>query len=1395
MRNREAIQFFYQYLLVIIFVFTASGTSQNLSFKNLTTENGLSNNKINDIIQDKAGFIWLATDDGLNRFDGYNFKVYRHIPEDSTSISSNNIWRMFEDEEGIIWIGTKSGELIRYDPKTDKFSSWEINSPVVKENSITTIYKDRNEFVWIGTYRSGLYRFNPKSGEIQNWRSDPYDLKSLSNNYITSIAEDEEGNLLITTYVGLNIFNYKQSASHFRHIYHDSANRANIKNIFWSLTRSNIFKDVYWIGTADGLVKYNSATEDLSSIPIPNTDNLQFGTGSGNVIEELINNQLILWAASYAGLLRINSITGETVRYIANKNKADNLISNQINRIIKDRSGVTWIATENGLSHFSSKGLKFNSVYSERYQFEILRNSNITAFERTQDATVWIGTNNGLFHSFKAGNKIFFKKYSQTEGLNIWSLAANNNELYIGTYGSGLFIFNTTTGLIKQINLEDIRLSTQSVNFIKSLSFNNGILSIGFWGLGMAELNTITGGLKVFQNFADGNPNSISHNDVWVLFRDSMSRLWVGTNGGGLNLLEISQSEIFRNWTADESNFNALNSNNVYSIIESSKSKYRSKDEKFILWIGTSNGLNKFIVTDSNEIDDYKSVVIKNFNVSDGLSNNSINSILEDENGNLWLGTGSGISFFDVEKETFSNFSIADGIIGGSINTASAIKLENGLMLFGSTDGLNYFHPEDIKLSDFVPPIVFTDFQIFNQSVPDRKLFTNPAVSGNAVIKLSYNENVFSFEFAALDFNSPQSIQYAYMMEGFDKEWITSGSRRYITYTNLSPGEYKFKVKSTNADGVWVDNEAGLSVIIGSPWWATGWAYIAYILVIISGLYALRRFELNRSRLKNIIKMREFETNKQKELDEMKSHFFANLSHEFRTPLMLIKGPMEQLMEDKSNGKHLQRYRMIYRNTQNLQSLIDQLLELSQLEAATIPVKAKYEDVLIVLKGIVYSFTSFAEGKNITLSFNSSENSVKAWIDKDKLEKIINNLLSNAFKFTNDGGVIEVKVEKLMLDSRNFIQLRIKDSGIGIPKAKLEKIFDRFYQVDDSSQRAYGGSGIGLALVKELVELHRWEISVVSEVGQCTEFTIKIPLWDYLDENQKVRSESIDTSELIRTESLNPVESPQTDYPGANQNKDTDSILINDLPSILLVEDSLDVRSYLYDLLKSEYIIYQAGNGKEGITLAQEKMPDLIISDVMMPEMDGMEFCRRIKTDWMTSHIPVILLTAKASGESKIEGLETGADDYLTKPFSSRELFIRIKNLLEQRKKLREKFGKAEELKPVAPIPNPIDEEFIQRAFDLVEKSLDNTQFDVDTFAKEMFLSRMQLHRKLQSITGQTPGDFIRTFRMKKAAQLLKENKLSITQIAYEVGYNSPAQFSRAFSKQFNSTPSEYLNR
>jgi DNA-binding response OmpR family regulator len=498
------------------------------------------------------------------------------------------------------------------------------------------------------------------------------------------------------------------------------------------------------------------------------------------------------------------------------------------------------------------------------------------------------------------------------------------------------------------------------------------------------------------------------------------------------------------------------------------------------------------------------------------------------------------------------------------------------------------------------------------------------------------------------------------------------------------------------------------------------------------------------------------------------------------------------LKSGKTKDNYADNIELIERNSNRLKVLIDQLLELSQLEKAAIPLKAKQENLITIIKGLVLSFDSLAEQKNISLKFECDSDSITAWIDRDKFEKIIDNLLSNAIKFTPSGGRVTVIAKELMAKGNRFCEIKISDSGIGIPKDKLGKIFNRFFQVDDSTQRNYGGSGIGLALVKELVDLHKWNITVQSDLKKGTEFKLMIPMWDYLDANEKISSDFAFTISDAGNLKEKPDEINYSASGDKEQNKLNGS---NNKPSVLIVDDSEDVRKYLSNLLVEDYIITEADNGESGIKAAAENLPDLIISDVMMPSMDGIEFCNRIKTEWQTSDIPVILLTAKASFESKIEGLEIGADDYLTKPFESKELFVRIKNLLEQRNRLREKYSK--DLSPISntPLLNDADQEFINKAYELIEANIDKVNFNTENLARELFLSRSQLHRKMISITGQAPGEFIRTIKLKQAAKMLLEKKLSVTQVAYEIGFSSPAQFTRAFSKQFNCVPSEYSAR
>ncbi len=1390
------------FFICIIIISTSHLKSQNLRFTNYTTKDGLSSNKVNSILQDKNGFIWIATEDGLNRYDGYEFKVFRNNPEDTLSLSDNNIWELFEDKSGDIWIGTNSGYLDRYDQKKNEFYKWLIKPEGKKEAEITAIFQDKNDEIWIGTYKDGLYKLNIVTNKIEHWFYDPDDSGSLSNNFVTSIVKDSHGYLWISTYNGLNRFNPNSDDDSFQQFYSEQGKENSLSsNLIWLVSKSALNPALMWVGTADGLVSLDIKKKTFTRISIPKELTLQFGNSVASVVEEKINNGIQLWIGTYGGLVKLNLGNDESQRFIKTENDPSSIISNKINKVIKDRSGVIWIATENGLSKISEKSQRFNNIFSDETNqklFHELFGKSVKSIVKDMSGNIYFGTENGVV-SFRQGKLNTILKYPQTTGLNVWSLIPDlEGNLWVGTYGQGLNFFNLNSGWIENIKIESPTFKTSAYDYVKSLELNGENLLIGFWGGGLAEMNVKTRKYKIWINDVN-NPFSISYNDVWSILNDRNNRTWVGTNGGGLNLA-YRQAGLFSdpgeykfyNLNSRDDKKNKLNSMSIYVLYESRSKKIQTGAEQDILWVGTSSGLSKVVIKNYTGDNNYSAIKFEttNYSPENDLTDNSVKNIIEDKNGNLWLSTSSGITFFDVEKETFTSYSDADGLIGNEFNSGSSLISNEGTMYFGTINGINFFRPEQISPSSFNPQVLITEFQIFNQPV---KNYINKTGSLN----LTFSQNVFSFQLSALDFNFPPAIQYAYKMEGFDKDWIYSGNRRFITYTNLGSGNYTFKYKATNCDGVWNKNYNSIVVNISPPWWRTTWSYIIYVLLILSGVFVLRRFELNRSKLRNELKMREFEAKKQHELEIMKSRFFTNLSHEFRTPLTLIRGPVEELLKGNLKDDPEEYYQLIYRNSKKLQLLIDQLLELTRLENAAIPLKAKKEDLVKLVHGLSSSFESLAKQKNINLVFTSEVESVICWIDRDKLEKIINNLLSNALKFTSENGRVSVQIKCDKSKKENYSSIIISDTGIGIAPEKLKRIFDRFYQADDSSNRKYGGSGIGLALVKELVDLHKWKISVQSIERGGTEFTLMIPLdGSYLDESGKIIEEDQNRQgdEIFETkkETEEQIELSEKEIEKEILEKNK---LLSSNPMILIVEDSEDVRSYLKSLLKNEYRLSEAINGEDGLNKSEDLLPDLIISDIMMPSMDGIEFCKSVKTNLQTSHIPVILLTAKASPESKIEGLETGADDYLTKPFSSKELLIRIKNLLEQRKNLREKFAKEIKIDLSSVAVTSLDDEFLRKAFDVAEKNLSNSEFNSEEYAREMFLSRSQFHRKLIAVTSQGPGEFLRTFRLKKAASLLVEKRLNITQIAFEVGFSSPSHFTKAFRQFFNCLPTEFIEK
>jgi signal transduction histidine kinase/DNA-binding response OmpR family regulator len=863
------------------------------------------------------------------------------------------------------------------------------------------------------------------------------------------------------------------------------------------------------------------------------------------------------------------------------------------------------------------------------------------------------------------------------------------------------------------------------------------------------------------------------------MIEDRLGGIWFGTFGEGVYRFDPRTGE-YRHYPAKQNTPGALKTATLGCIVE---------DTAGMLWVGTHSGLHHY----DRERDCFVHHPMTGHEEQQG---HFIRGMVLDGAGSLWIGAGGYLSRFDLSRQTFRDFSAGDGV--DIPQTASLVRDSTGHRIFaGSLQGkLAAYDPSELPAagSSSMPKVALTDFRVFEKSVP-----LEAPLHKLTEITLTHEQNYFSFTYSALVFLGIEKIGYAHTMEDFDRDWIETGSRAYAGYTNLDPGDYVFRVKSTNIEGVWSTESTSIRIRILPPWWRSAWAYLAYTLLLGSTLFALWRYDRNRVRLRHELQMKEFETSKLLEIDQIKTRFFANISHEFRTPLTLILGPVEKLQEKLGGTAHAADLTMVRRNALRLLRLVNQILDLSRLDAGGMSLQASPTNVVAFLKPLVHSFTSMADRKRQTLLFDPEEEAIIVYADRDKLEKAVTNLISNALKFTPEGGEIVVSVRVRTADGKpvdtkspaspRFLEIAVSDTGIGISADKQEKVFDRFYRVDDSRPHERGGTGIGLALTRELVMLHRGEVLLRSAPGQGSTFTIRLPMG-----TSHLRQEEIVEHAVTPEGRITPVEidieaseaASRADSPAAEE---TDAQV---RPRVLIVEDSPDVRTYVRGFLEHEYTVDEAGDGKEGLEKAAVTMPDLVITDIMMPVMEGIEMCRMLKTDDRTSHIPVIMLTARAGESSKLEGLETGADDYLIKPFDARELRVRARNLVDLRKKLREKYRQHVVLEPASVPIASTDERFLKKLMETIESRIADPELDTEKLAREACMSRMQLNRKLQALTGHSTHEFLRLQRLQKAARLLAARSGNVTEVAYDVGFNSLSHFAKAFREEFGVSPSEY---
>ena len=892
-----------------------------------------------------------------------------------------------------------------------------------------------------------------------------------------------------------------------------------------------------------------------------------------------------------------------------------------------------------------------------------------------------------------------------------------------------------------------------------------------------------------WQNYTFPENNRLPGGDLtrFAMYQDSSGVFWLGGNAGLIRFDPASRS--LQRYLNDPKNPESLSSNFIYSVLPDPK-----QPERF-LWVGTKGGgLNRF---------DKVTQTFRHFTEKDGLPNNVVYGILPDDLGNLWMSTNQGLCRITLSTDTLAiaedpsglgivkikNFDANDGLQSNEFNYHSFHKGRSGRLYFGGINGITSFVPEEIRDSHYLPPVVITDFLLAYKRVDLRQSNAplRQSISETQEITLSHRQNALSFEFAALDFTAPQKNQYAYIMEGLNDDWLYSGNERRANYIGLAPGKYVFTVKGSNSDGIWNDKGTSIKITIRPPWWQTWWAYIIYVLLFLAILYSTRAYELSRIRLKDQLKMKRFEADQLKELDQMRSRFFANVSHELRTPLTLILGQIENLRTEIGDSGLTKKLDMAMRHARRLQELINQLLDVARLEAGKMPLRVQKADVVPFLRKLFASFESLATQKKLGIRFYAEHDRIEVYYEPEKLEKIFVNLVSNAIKFTPEGGEISASVRiSHGDDATGWVEIEVRDSGIGIPDDRLPYIFDRFYQVESGDTRDYEGTGIGLALAKELVELHGGEIRVTSKVGMGTVFKVRLPLGrEHLSDEQiagAVSSEDDRASEAA-AEKSRPALSTTGDK------KDQNGRII------LIVEDNTDMRQYIRENLQDTYVITEAVDGEQGFEMAKELVPDLIISDVMMPGVDGYELARRIRSHELTSHVPIVMLTAKAAEEEKLEGLETGVDAYLTKPFSTRELQVRVRKLIEMRQKLFEQRKQPLKITATEIAVTPVDEEFLERLQQVVEENMEDEDFQVGELCHKIGIGERQLYRKLQALLGCTPAAYIRQIRLDRAKQLLEKGAGTVSEITFMVGYGNTSAFARAFREAFGKTPSEFLKK
>ncbi len=1451
-------------LLIILIIISPSITKSGeiLRFEHFNTQRGLSQNGVSCILSDSKGFLWIGTNNGLNRYDGNKFRIFLNEQDGKRNFTHNRITRLWEDVKGFIWFETHDGYYHYFNPVTEQFHSLATTLPESEEKHF--LFSDFLQYseneIWIGLAEKGVLRLK-YSEQTNNYIITSFSsrgVNTISNDKVSFVRKDEHGNIWIGTHKGITLIDKEAielTTPKFQHLF--------ITHAFTDFMETS---SELWFATSDaGILQSQKQGQQYTYINKQNTPSLMsnnvtklrrtesnavLATFRNSGIQVLVNageewktvqvngkqvdqiyedrfglvwittenfgltainqnnwsskffnffkpNEAIVpdlerhifyedqknnfWVGTHEGGLNLFDRQKESfVQYKNNPANPNSLSSNIVMAITEDHSGQLWVGTgqfQGSLERVVLKEPAFDHLLPDQ-QIDHISDNMVRALFEDPEKRLWIGTKAGRLHVYKDRKELAVYNNFNTNngvltGVNPYALMIDNKGyLWIGSKGKGILV--TREPLKNYANIKNISFVNYQYNTADSTSLGNnnvyalicdnyGQIWVGTYGNGLSRVIEKADGTRIFERINTQNSN-LSSNMVRNLMMDSKNRLWVAT-GYGLNLIENANTKIkqlkIRNFFSTQNTREGISLNDVIHLFEDSNNE---------IWIATfGGGINKLkeLSAHHNQFESY--------NQLNGLSHNMVYGILEDNEGMLWFSSENGLSRFNKKHGSFEVYNSNNGLNFNAFSENTCLKSADGRLLFGGFLGIEIITPEKLQTNPWQKSVQLTGFQLFNKDVaiePSSPL--QKSISFTDKITLRYDQSSFSFEFSALDFLDPEKTQYSYKLEHFDPDWNVVGNQRKATYTNLAPGDYVFRVKATNRAGQWITDERTVYITILPPWYKTIWAFIGYSAILVALFFVVYRTISEINHYRNELKI-------ERRVNEMKLRFFTNISHEIRTPLTLIIGPIEDLIKKSTLEKaDKQKLEIIKRNGKRMLHLTNQLLDFRKIQNNRMILKVSEFDIVGFTRNIFESFAPLAQHKNIDYQFHSANSSFFIWGDPSKLDMVIYNLLSNALKFTDAEKSIRINIEPS--GTGKSIEIKVTDQGRGIPKAHLPELFERYTIL---SGKELAGTGIGLSLANELVKLHDGEIDVDSEPGRGSTFTVRL----------KTGKEHFEHSDKIVWATPGATETaPTLSETGANDESEftpeQEETHESGKPLVMVVEDNHEIREYIRQSLSPEFICCSAENGQDALNMLHIQSPDLIISDIMMPVMDGLEMTAKIKDNFQTSHIPVILLTSKSDINDQITGIETGAEAYITKPFNSSYLKAMAQNLMEQRRNIISKFRDNKTIDPATLKVSSKDEEFLKQLVTFIEDN-HSEEFSIETLAEKMCVSRTVFYNKVKGLTGLSPVEFVRQLKLKIAARFI-ENGYNVSEAAIKVGFSDARYFSRQFKALFGYLPSKH---